>query len=147
MIFFLKFKSFGVYLISAALLMAPLGCSYKPSYLRRSEKTQVSDRWKVKEIDPSRLLPDESAVFEKMGSPQYVRFFRELDPNRQRVYAWVYTEPVRLFSFIDGKQVGYVVVDDNSSPLNESQRKWLFWGSVAGATVLGLGFLYLLIKK
>jgi hypothetical protein len=146
MIFSLKLKSFGVYLISVAFLLATLGCSYKPSYLRRSEKAQVSDRWKVKEIDPSRLLPDESAVFERMGSPQYIQFFRELDPNRQRVYTWVYTEPVRLFNFVDGKQIGYVVVDDNTSPFNEYQKKWVFWGSVAGAITLSLGFIYLLIK-
>jgi len=84
---------------------------------------------------------------EKMGSPQYIRFYRKLDPDRERVYAWVYTEPVRLISFIDGKQVGYVVVDDDPSPLNEHQKKRLFWGSVAIATVGGLGLLYYFIVR
>lgn len=127
--------------------MASWGCSYKPSYLQRSEKAQVSNRWKVRKIDPSRLSPDESAVFEKMGSPQYVRFYRELDSDRERVYAWVYAEPVRLISFIDGKQVAYVVVDDDPSAWNEYQKKWFFWGSVAAGTVAGLVLLYYLLGK
>jgi len=147
MISFLKLKSLGVYFVSVAFLMGSWGCSYKPSYLQRSERAQVSDRWKVRKIDPSRLSPDESAVLEKMGSPQYIRFYRKLDPDRERVYAWVYTEPVGLISFIDGKQVGYVVVDDDPSPLNEHQKKRLFWGSVAIATVGGLGLLYYFIVR
>ena len=147
MISFLKLKSLGVYFVSVAFLMGSWGCSYTPSYLQRGEKAQVSDRWKVRKIDPSRLSPDESAVLEKMGSPQYIRFYRKLDPDRERVYAWVYTEPVGLVSFIDGKQVGYVVVDDDPSPLNEHQKKWLFWGAVGTATVVGLGLLYYFIVK
>ncbi|MGD0625656.1 MAG: hypothetical protein ABSB32_13155 [Thermodesulfobacteriota bacterium] len=136
-----------MYFVSVAFLMGSWGCSYKPSYLQRSESAQVSDRWKVRTIDPSRLSPDEAAALEKMGSPQYIRFYRKLDPDRERVYAWVYTEPVRLISFIDGKQVGYVVVDDDPSPLNEHQKKRLFWGSVATATVVGLGLLYYFIVR
>jgi hypothetical protein len=139
---FLKLKSFWVHFIWGALLMASLGCSYKPSYLQKSDKTEVPQRWKVKKIDPSRLSPDETTAFEKMGSPQYVRFYRQLDPDRERVYEWVYTEPILLISFMDGKQVEYVVVDDNPSPLNDYQRKWLFWSGVTAATVGGLGLLY-----
>ena len=142
MISLLKLKRLGVYFVSVAFLLASWGCSYKPSYLQRSEKAWVSERWKVKQIDPSSFSPDESAVFERMGSPQYIRFYRKLDPDRERVYTWVYTEPVRLISFIDGKQAGYVVVDDDPSPLNEHQKKWLFWSSVTIATVGGLGLLY-----
>lgn len=147
MLSLLKLKSLGVYLVSVAFLMGSWGCSYKPSYLQRGERAQVSDRWRVRKIDPSRLSPDESAVLEKMGSPQYIRFYRKLDPDRARVYAWVYTEPVRFISFIDGKQVGYVVVDDDPSPWNEHQKKWLFWGSVVTATVGGLGLLYFFVVR
>jgi hypothetical protein len=147
MISFLNLKSFGVYFVSAAFLMASWGCSYKPSYLQRGEGAQASERWKVRKIDPSRLSPDESAVLEKMGSPQYIRFYRKLDLDRERVYAWVYTEPVRLISFIDGKQVGYVVVDDDPSALNEHQKNVFFWSSVAAATVGGLALLYYFIVK
>jgi len=128
--------------IAAAILMASLGCSYKPSYLQKSARTQVSERWKVVKLDPSRLSPDEALVFERMGSPQYIRFYRKLNPLRERVYAWVYTDPVRLISFVDGKQVDYVVVDDDPSPLNYHQRKSLFWGSIGAATAGGLGLLY-----
>jgi hypothetical protein len=147
MISFLNSKSFGVYFVSAAFLMASLGCSYKPSYLQRGETAQVSERWRVRKIDPSRLSPDESAVLEKMGPPQYIRFYRKLDDDRERVYAWVYTEPVRLFSFIDGKQVGYVVLDDDPSSLNEHQKKVFFWTSVTAATVGGLALIYYFLLK
>lgn len=139
---FLKPKPILVYPLMVALLLASLGCSYKPSYLKKSERTQISERWKVVKIDPSRLSPDETSAFEKMGSPQYIRFYRKLDPMRERVYEWVYTEPARLISFIDGKQVEYVVVDDNPSPLNDDQRKLLFWGGITAAAVGGLGLLY-----
>jgi hypothetical protein len=147
MIPFLKFKSFGVYFVLVAFLMTSWGCSYKPSYLQRGEGAQVSERWKVRRIDPSKLSPDESAVLEKMGPPQYIRFYRKLDALRMPVYSWVYTEPVRLISFIDGKQVGYVVVDEDPSPLNEHQKKVFFWSSVAAGTVGGLALIYLFIVK
>jgi hypothetical protein len=144
---FLKFKSFWVHLLWGALLMASLGCSYKPSYLQKSAGTGTPQRWKVNEIDPSRLSPDETTAFERMGSPQYIRFFRKLDPDRERVYEWIYTEPVLLISFVDGKQVDYLVVDDNPSPLNDYQRKWLFWGGVTAGIVGGLILLYSLFVK
>ena len=139
---FLKFKSFWVHLVWGTLLVASLGCSYRPSYLQKSEKTDIAERWKVKKIDPSKLSPDETTVFEKMGSPQYVRFYRKLDPDRERVYEWVYSEPVILVSFIEGKQVEYVVVDDNPSSLNDYQKELLFWSGVTAAIVGGLVLLY-----
>lgn len=141
----LKFKSFCAYFLSLTLLTTPLACSYKPAYLQKSEKTQVAQRWKVQKIDPSRLSPQETSVFEKMGSPQFIRFYRKLDPDRERVYMWVYTEPVRLVSFIDRKPVEYVVLDDNPSPLNDYQKKWLFWAGVSAAAVGGTGLLYYLL--
>jgi hypothetical protein len=138
----LKLKPLVVYSVLAALLFAPLGCSYKPSYLQKSERTRIAERWKVKKIDPAHLSPDETSALEKMGSPQYIRFYRKLSPERERVYEWIYTDPVRLISFIDGKQVAYVVVDDNPSSLNDEQKKWLFWSGITTATAAGLGLLY-----
>lgn len=138
----MKFKCFWVYFLSLALLLASIGCSYKPAYLQKSEKTQVGQRWKVQKIDPTRLSSPEASVFEKIGPPQFIRFYRKLDPGRERVYMWIYTEPVRLVSFIDGKQVEYVVVDDNLSPLNDYQKKWLFWGGISAGAVVGAGLLY-----
>jgi hypothetical protein len=123
-------------------LFASPGCSYKPSYLVKSEKTPVAERWKVGEIDPSLLSPDEKITWGEKGSPQYIRFFRSLSFERKRVYEWVYTNPVHLLSFIDGKKVAYVVVDDDPSSLNEEQKKWLFWSGVAAGTTAGLGLLY-----
>ena len=138
----LKLKSWGVSFILAAFLFAPLGCTYKPSYLQKGEKTSVAERWKVKKLDPSQLSAEEASVLKKMGSPQYIRFFRKLSPERERVYEWIYTDPVRLISFIDGKQAAYAVVDDHPSSLNDDQKNGLFWGGVTTATVAGLGLLY-----
>ena len=139
---FLRLKSLLVYFVLTAFLFAPLGCSYKPSYLIKSEKTPIAQRWKVGGIDPSSLSADERMAWEKMGSPQYIRFFRHLTPERERVYEWIYTNPVRLISFIDGKRVDYAVVDADPSSLNEGQKKVLFWSGIATATAVGLGLLY-----
>jgi hypothetical protein len=145
----LKFKSFWVYALALTFLATPLSCSYTPAYLQKSEKTQVAERWKVQKIDPSKLSPPEASIFEKMGPPQFIRFYRKLDPDRVRVYMWIYTEPVRLVSFIDGKAVDYVLLDDNLTSLNDYQKEWLFWGGITTATVVALGLLsyYLFVKK
>ena len=78
----LKFKFFCVYFILLAFLATSLACSYKPAYLQKSEKTLVAQRWKVHKIDPSRLSSSEASVLEKMGPPQFIRFYRKLDPDR-----------------------------------------------------------------
>ena len=136
-----KFKSVWAYCLLLTFLTTSLACSYKPAYLQKSEKTQVAERWKVQKIDPSRLSPPEASVFEKMGPPQFIRFYRKLDPDRERVYIWIYTEPVRLFSFIDGKAFDYVLLDENPSSLNDYQKKWLFWGGISVGTAVALGLL------
>jgi hypothetical protein len=140
----LKFKSFCAYFLSLTLLTASLACSYKPAYLQKSEKTEIAERWKVQKIDSAKLSPQEASVLEKMGPPQFLRFYRRLDPDRERVYMWVYSEPVRLVSFIDRKPVEYVVLDDNPSALNDYQKKWLFWGGVSAAAVGAMGLIYYL---
>ena len=147
--FFRQFKFFGVYFLTAALLLSSGGCSYKPAYLQKARSAQVAQRWKVEKINPSKLSPEEMTAFEKMGSPQYVRFYRKLDPDRERVYEWVYTGPIRLVFFQDGKRVDYIVVDDNPSPFNEYQKKVLFWGGVTTAAAVALGVLsyYLTERK
>jgi hypothetical protein len=139
---FRTFKSFWVYTILAALLLPSFACSYKPAYLQRGGKTEVADRWKVENINPSLLSPDEKSVYETMGTPQFVRFYRRLSLDRERVYAWVYTEPVRFVTFLEGKKVNYLVLDDNLSPLNEYQKKTIFWAGVTTGAVVGLGLLY-----
>lgn len=143
-----SFKSFFVYTIVASLLLPSFACSYKPAYLRQGKKTEVSERWKVQEINPSRLSPDERSVYETMGSPQFIRFYRKLSLDRERVYAWVYAKPVRFVTFIDGKKVDYAVLDDDLSPFNEQERKVLFWGGITAGALAALGGLayYFLLK-
>jgi len=137
----LKFKSVWAYCLLLTFLTTPFACGYKPAYLQKSEKTQVAERWKVQKIDPSRLSPAEASLFEKLGPPQFIRFYRRLDPNRQRVYMWVYTEPVHLVSFVDGKALDYVLLDANPTSLNDYQKKWLLWGGISAGAVVALGLL------
>jgi hypothetical protein len=135
--------SLGVFLTLTALTVSSLGCGHKPSYLQKSRSTQVSERWKVLQIDPARLSPDEQEIFEKMGPPAYVRFFRNLSVEREKVYKWVYLDPVNLVTFIDGKKVDYAVLDEDPSSLNEAERRVLFWtGIVAGSAAAVAGGVY-----
>ena len=131
-----------VYGLIIALLASPFGCSLKPSYLQKSEKTEIGERWRVAKIDPARLSPDEAQTYKTAGAPQFIRFHRRHTLERERVYTWIYTNPVRLFFFIDGKKVNYVVVDDNPSSLNDYQKKVLLWSGVTVGVIAGLGLLY-----
>jgi hypothetical protein len=130
------------FVLVVALLLAPFGCSYKPSYLQKSNKTEISERWRVVKINPERLSPDEARVYQTTGAPQFIRFNRKHGIDRERVYTWIYTNPVRLFFFLDGKKVDYVVLDDNPSPLNDYQKKVLLWSGVTVVTIASLGLLY-----
>ena len=95
-------------------------------------------------IDPAKLSTDEQAVYEKMGPPTYVRFFRHLSVEREKVYEWIYAEPVQLFTFMNGKKVDYVVLDENPSSLNEAEKKVLLWtGIIAGSVAAVAGGVYL----
>ncbi len=139
---FLTFKSFWVYTILVVLWVPSIACTYKPAYLQQGRKAEVAERWNVEKINPSLLSPDEKSVYGTMGSPQFIRFYRRLSPDREKVYAWVYTEPVRFVTFLDGKKIDYLVLDDDLSSLNEYQRKRLFWGGITAGAVAGLGLLY-----
>ena len=140
------FQSFWVYTLAASLLLPSFACSYKPAYLQQEKKTEVSDRWKVEKINVSRLSPEEKSVYETMGSPQFIRFYRKL-LDREKVYAWVYTDPVRFVTFVDGEKVDYVVLDDDPSPWTEHQRKVLFWGGITlGAVAVVAGLVYYFTK-
>ena len=115
---------------------------HKPAYLQQGRKTQVSERWNVEKINSSLLSPDEKSVYETLGPPQFLRFYRKLSLDREKVYAWVYTEPVVFITFIEGKKIDYAVLDEDLSSLNEYQRKLFFWGAVTAGTAAGLGLLY-----
>jgi len=144
---FLKPRSLVVFLTLTALGFSPLGCSYKPAYLDKSASTKVSERWKVLKLDPAKLSAEEKAVFEQMGPPAYIRFFRHLSVAREMVYEWIYDEPVQLYTFINGKKVDYLVLDENPSSLNEAEKNVLFWsGVVVGSLALIGGGIYYFTK-
>ncbi len=142
-----KSKFFLISLTLLAFLAVSLGCSYKPAYLQKTSSTKVSERWKVETINPAKLSPDERQVYERMGPPTYVRFFRHNSVERERVYEWIYAEPIQFFTFMNGKKVDYVVMDENLSALNESERRVVFWtGVVGGSVALTGGLIYLLMR-
>jgi hypothetical protein len=136
-----KLKSFFILFLCVSLLASSVGC-YRPAYLDKAQGTEVPERWKVQSIDASRLSPDEKAVFEKMGAPTYIRFFRNLSPTRERVYQWMYTDPMQIVSFMDGKKMEYAVVDDDLSSLNYQEKRWRLWGGISAGVVGALGLLY-----
>jgi hypothetical protein len=145
---FLRFKIISVYILLAAFLVSSAACGYKPAYLKEGKTTEVSDRWRVKKIDPVLLSADEKSVLERFGNPDYIRFYRKRSLEREIVYAWVYAEPARFVTFIDGNKVDYAVLDEDLSSMNEHQRNMLFWGGIAAGTVVAIGVLcYYLFAK
>lgn len=138
----LRFKTIWVYTLLTAFLGSSFACGYKPAYLKEGITAQVSNRWSVKKIDSTLLSADEKSTLERFGDPDYIRFYRNRSLEREKVYAWIYADPVRFVPFIDGKKVDYAVLDDDLSPLNEHQREMLFWGEIAAGTVVALGLLY-----
>ncbi len=137
-----RFKSILIYILILAFLGSSFACGYKPSYLQKGKTAEVSERWRVEKINSARLSADEKSILETFGTPDYIRFYRHRSPEREKVYAWIYVEPVRFVTFIDGKKVDYAVLDDDLSSLNEHQKNMLFWGGVAVGTVAALGLLY-----
>jgi hypothetical protein len=138
----LRFKSICVYTLLTAFLVSSVACGYRPAYLQEGKKTEISERWKVQKINPSRLSADEKSTLEQFGTPENIRFYRRLSQQRERVYAWIYADPVRFVTFIDGKKVDYAVLDEDLTSLNEQQRNTLFWGGIAAGSVAALGVLY-----
>jgi hypothetical protein len=138
----LRFKSISIYTTLLAFLGSSFACSYKPAYLQDGKRAEVSERWRVEKINPAGLSADEKSVLETFGTPDYIRFFRKRSLEREKVYAWIYVEPVRFVTFIDGKKTDYAVLDEDLSSLNDHQRNMLFWGGIAVGTVAALGLLY-----
>jgi hypothetical protein len=58
------------------------------------------------------------------------------------VYAWVYADPVRLVTFVDGKKIDYVVLDEDLTSLNEQQKNMRFWGTIVVGSIAAVGLLY-----
>jgi hypothetical protein len=138
----LRFKSICVYTLLTAFLVSSVACSYKPAYLQKGKTAEISERWKVQKINPKLLSADEKSTLEQFGSPENIRFYRRLSQKREKVYAWIYADPVRFVTFIDGKKIDYAVLDADLTPWNEQQQSQLFWGGIAVASVAALGLLY-----
>ena len=138
----LRFKSICIYTLLTAFLLSSVACSYKPAYLQEGKTAEISERWKVQKINPKRLSADEKTTLEQLGTPEYIRFYRRLSQQREKVYAWIYAEPVRFVTFIDGKKVDYVVLDEDLTAWNERQWDMLLWGGIAVGSVAALGLLY-----
>jgi hypothetical protein len=120
-------------LLSVAVVLAAVGCAYKPSYVR-GEKTDVPNRWKVENIEPARLSEDQREVFERRGPPTYVRFFREVE-TRKPVYAWIYAgedDAVDLVWFVDGKVVDAIAVDSDPSAYSSTTRRRVRYALLIG---------------
>lgn len=145
----LRFKSIWIYPLILAFLGSSLACSYKPAYLQKGKTAEVSERWRVEKINPARLSTDEKSVLETFGTPDYIRFYRKRSLEREKVYAWIYVEPARFVTFIDGKKTDYAVLDEDLSSLNEHQKHMLFWGGITVATVAAIGALcyYFFVKE
>jgi hypothetical protein len=98
----------------------------------------ITNRWTGGMLVASKLSADEAVVFDKLGTPDAIRFFRE-NQSRQRVYEWVYVETADNVWFVDGTRVDYVAVDTKNSTLTSEQRETLrdklVTGGVLGATV------------
>jgi len=140
----LRFKSIWIYTLILAFLGSFFACGHQPSYLQQGKTAEVSERWRVEKIDPARLSTDEKSVLETFGTPDYVRFFRKRSLEREKVYAWIYAEPARFVTFIEGKKTDYAVLDEDLSSLNDNQRDMLFWAEVTVGTVAAIGLLYYL---
>lgn len=121
------------------IVVVCVGCSLPAPYMQRWEPvTGITNRWTGGTIVASKLSADEATVFQSLGTPNAIRLFREAQ-TRQQVYAWIYLEPAKSVWFIDGKQVEYVIVEANNSPLTKAERETLtqklITGGVLGATV------------
>jgi hypothetical protein len=143
----LRFKSICVYILLTAFVVSSVACGYKPAYLQEGKTAEISERWKVRKINPKLLSADEKSTLEQFGTPDYIRFYRRLSQKREKVYAWIYADPVRFVSFIDGKKIDYAVLDEDLTSLNEKQRNQLFWGGIAAGSVAALGLLYYYFAK
>jgi len=121
----------GLLLVFLLFLSA---CGYKPSYLAREKnpppfwsnlfgrQEDTGARWEVGSLANSELAPDERAVYEKWGAPEFILFFRSLE-GRKPVYEWVYRNPFRSAFFMAGKQADSIPVDLETSPLGYRARK------------------------
>ncbi len=120
-------------LLGGLLLM---GCSTQAPYMRKWLPVEgLSRRWHDGEIVSDRLSADEKAVFDELGPPDIIRFFRAFE-TRQPVYEWIYEAKNQIVWFVEGRRVDYVAVDTSPSKLRKDTRETIRQKAVAGG-VLG----------
>ena len=101
------------------------GCGVQAPYMRGWEPVEdITNRWTDGTLNPDKLSDDERRVFEEFGTPDALRFFREVG-TRKPVYEWIYLEPFRTAWFTDGTQVDYVMVDTSISRQTTAAREAL----------------------
>jgi hypothetical protein len=108
----------------------------------------IANRWTGGTFNEKKFSSDEAAVYQELGTPDAVRFFRTLQ-TRQRVYEWVYLKTERNVWFVDGTRVDYVTVDAGSSTFTKESRETLqdklMTGGIVGGVVGGVAAGFLLL--
>jgi hypothetical protein len=135
----------------AVLLSLLAGCTLQAPYMRSWDLAEhITNRWTGGTFDEKRLSSDEAAVYRELGTPEAVRFFREVQ-TRQRVYEWIYLQREQVVWFVEGKRVDYVAVDADSSAWTKESRETLqeklTTGGIVGAAVGGVAAGTLLLGK
>jgi hypothetical protein len=133
--------------LAMMLLLLVAGCTPHASYMQKWQPVErIANRWSGGTIRADRLSEDEKAAFEALGTPDVIRFFRQV-PTSERVYAWIYEASNQVIWFVDGQQVDYVEVDSNPLPLSWAERQTLqqkiFAGGILAGTIgaLATGFI------
>lgn len=118
------------------------GCSSQAAYMSGWTLDPAhTHRWSDGKLKAKKLSEDEKAIYTELGTPNTIRYFRTIE-TRQRVYEWLYQQPLRIVWFVDGKRVDYVAVDTDVSGLKketrETARAKLIKGGVVGGLVGGI---------
>jgi hypothetical protein len=134
----------------AVVLSMLLGCTLQAPYMRGWDPAEgIANRWTGGTFNEKKLSSDEAAVYQELGTPEAVRFFRTLQ-TRQRVYEWIYLKTERNVWFVDGTRVDYVAVDAGSSAFTKESRETLqdkvITGGILGGVIGGVaaGFIILI---
>lgn len=127
------------------------GCSAQATYMRGWDLAPShTQRWSGGKLKADKLSDDEKAVYTELGTPDTIRFFRTVE-TRQRVYEWLYQQPIRIVWFVDGKRVDYVAVDTQQSSFKKETRETLdaklIKGGIVGGIVGGIAAGSLLFGK
>ena len=116
-------------------------CGMQAPYMRSWQvQTTPTNRWTGGTMKEQKLSADEAAVYQELGTPDTIRFFRAVQ-TRQRVYEWIYTEKQQVVWFVDRQRVEYVAVDtDTSGATKESRENFqqkLVTGGILGVAIGG----------